>query len=120
MVVDYRKTETSGITRSRWAAIAKWYALNYAGERQGDGVHAFWEAQFLNYWWLGGNMWHRWRTLDDRLTRGGPSVLSAAGDGAYLWTRTDTRKRLVGYADANLLRQRVRHQRAARSRPAWR
>jgi hypothetical protein len=101
LVVDYRKTETSGITRSRWLALAKWYALNYAGERQGDGLHAFWEAQFLNYWWLGGNFMHRWRALDDRLTRGGPSVLAPSANGTYVWFRTDTRKRVSLYGDAN-------------------
>lgn len=94
-VVDYRKTDTDRYTRSRWFALAKWYALNFAGERQGDGLHSFFEAQFRNYWWLGGNAWKRWRALDDRLTRGGPSVVAPSAWGGELWSRTDTRKRLA-------------------------
>ena len=94
-VVDYRKTDPDRYTRSRWFALAKWYSLNFANERQGDGLHSFFELQFRNYWWLGGNAWKRWQSLDDRLTRGGPSVISPAGWGGELWSRTDTRKRLV-------------------------
>jgi hypothetical protein len=94
-LVDFRQTSPGRFTRSAWGAVAKWYALNFAGERQGDGAHAFWEAQFLNYWWVGGTFWKRWQALDDRLTRGGPSMLSSAGAGAELWFKTDTRKRLV-------------------------
>jgi len=94
-VVDYRKTDPDRYTRSRWFALSKWYALNFASERQGDGLHSFFELQFKNYWWLGGNAWKRWQALDDRLTRGGPSVTSPAAWGGELWSRTDTRKRLA-------------------------
>jgi hypothetical protein len=94
-VVDFRQTDPGRFTRSAWGAVAKWYALNFAGERQADGAHAFWEAQLLNYWWVGGNFWKRWEALDDRLTRGGPSMLASAGAGGLLWFKTDTRKRLV-------------------------
>jgi hypothetical protein len=100
-VVDYRKTDADRYTRSRWFALSKWYSLNFARERQGDGLHGIWELQFRNYWWLGGNGWKRWRSLDDRLTRGGPSVVLPAGWGANLWSRTDTRKRLVLRFDGN-------------------
>jgi hypothetical protein len=93
-VVDFRKTDTGRFTRSAWAAVAKWYALNFAGERQGDGAHAFWEAQLLNYWWVGGNFWKRWQALDDRLTRGGPSMLSPSAAGTALWVKTDARQRV--------------------------
>lgn len=101
LVADYRKTDTDRYTRSRWFAVSKWYALNFAGERQGDGLHGFYELQFKNYWWLGGNGFKRWQALDDRLTRGGPSVVSPAAWGAGLWSRTDTRKRLVLRLDSS-------------------
>ena len=56
--------------------LAKWWTWNYGGELQGNGYNGNIGATFLNYWNLYFNGGWRHRTLDDRLTRGGPSASS--------------------------------------------
>ena len=62
------------VTRNWQFWVAKWWNWNYAGELQGNGYNAQAGAQFLNYWNVNTNAGWRHRTLDDRLTRGGPSA----------------------------------------------
>jgi hypothetical protein len=93
VVGTWRKPNPDGFTRSRSFSVAKWYALNFENERQGDGLHVFWNAQLKNYWYTGGNAFNRWRAHNDALTRGGPSVIGPAARGGGGWLETDSRKR---------------------------
>jgi hypothetical protein len=95
-VLDFRKTDPDRFTRSRFFALAKWYAFNFDRERQGDGIHAFSEVQLRNYWSAFALVFKTWRVLDDRLTRGGPSALQGAARGAFASVRTDSRKTVTG------------------------
>jgi hypothetical protein len=62
-------------------------------------AHAGW--QFLNYWDLNSSMTLNRRVLDDRLTRGGPPVLSPGGAYYELAMSSDGRKPLSVGAFAN-------------------
>jgi hypothetical protein len=93
VVGTWRKTDPDKVTRRRSLSIAKWYALNFDGDRQGDGLHVFGNAQLRNYWNVGGNGFKRWRAWDDSRTRGGPSMIAGAAWGAGAWLETDARKR---------------------------
>ena len=98
VVGTWRKTKPDRVTRTRSLSIAKWYALNFDGDRQGDGAHAFFNAQLRNYWNVGVNGYKSFRAQSDNFTRGGPSGENPAGHGAGFWFETDSRKR----ATANL------------------
>lgn len=81
-------------TRSRALVVAKWWTWNFNRELQGDGFHTFWNATFLNYWRANGGGYYMHRTQDDRLTRGGPSMLRPGGRGLSLGFSSDGRRAL--------------------------
>jgi len=93
VVGTWRKTDPDKLTRRRSLSVAKWYALNFDGDRQGDGLHVFGNAQLRNYWNVGGNGFKRWRAWDDSRSRGGPTMVASGAWGAGAWLETDTRKR---------------------------
>ena len=77
-VYFWRNNTPNRITRQWQYWVAKWWTWNYAGELQGNGYNGQVGATFLNYWNVGVNGGWRHATLDDRLTRGGPSAVSPA------------------------------------------
>jgi hypothetical protein len=96
VVASWQKTKPDRLTRRRWIGIAKWYALNFDRDRQGDGFNVFSNAQLTNYWFVGANAFKRLRAQNDNLTRGGPSGENPATQGGGFWVETDTRKRATG------------------------
>jgi hypothetical protein len=100
VVGTWRKTKPDRLTRRRQLSIAKWYALNFDGDRQGDGLHVFGNAQLRNFWTVGVNGFKRWRAYNDGLTRGGPSALAGAALGVGAFVETDDRKAVTGAVEA--------------------
>ncbi len=98
-LVQLRKLTPDRWTRSRAVWFAKWWTFNYGRESQGDGVQANANVQLLNYWRLVLNLQRSWATLDDRLTRGGPTVVRPGIQSANLTVTTDGRRRF--WASAN-------------------
>jgi len=98
-LVQLRKLTPDRWTRSRAVWFAKWWTFNYGRESQGDGVQANANVQLLNYWRLLLNLQRSWATLDDRLTRGGPTVVRPGIQSANLTVTTDGRRRF--WASAN-------------------
>lgn len=96
VVGSWQKTKPDRLTRRRWIGIAKWYALNFDADRQGDGINVFSNAQLTNYWFVGANAFKRFRSQNDTFTRGGPSGESPASQGGGFWVETDNRKRATG------------------------
>jgi hypothetical protein len=90
----WRDPNPNRYARSRQFWVSKWWTWNYAGERQGDGLNANVGITFLNYWSLYGNGGWRRDTLDDRLTRGGPSTLAPGGGFWNVNGSTDSRQPL--------------------------
>ena len=74
-LVQFRKLTPSGWTRSRQVWVAKWWTFNYGGESQGDGVQSEAGVQLRNYWRVNLSLGRSWNTLDDKLTRGGPTTI---------------------------------------------
>ncbi len=95
-VGQWRKTDPGRYLRSAFVAVAKWYTYNFDGDQQGDGINAFADVRLLNYWGIGVNANHRFRSQNDTFTRGGPSALSGSSTGIGGWLQSDTRKRVVG------------------------
>ena len=100
--VYYRRdVKTNKLTRQWQWWLAKWWTWNYAGELQGNGYNGQIGATFLNYWNLGFNAGWRHRTLDDRLTRGGPSAISPSLTFWNVNGGTDSRKAFSVSGNAN-------------------
>jgi hypothetical protein len=100
VAVDVRKPEPDGLTRFRALTVAKSYAYNFDGDKQADAVNAFGRAVFRNYWNGGVSGSFRWRALDDRQTRGGPSMSTGESWNGGVWLESDDRKPVVGRLEA--------------------
>jgi hypothetical protein len=95
VALQIRQPRPDGFTRYRSLTVAKAYALNFDQEKQGDTLNAYARARFLNYWNMGVSGYLRWRSLDDRATRGGPSMLEGQAAGGGFWLESDDRKPVV-------------------------
>jgi hypothetical protein len=91
-VFFWRDNRPNRFARSRQFWVSKWWTWNYAREIQGDGINAQAGVDFLNYWSLSANAGWSPRTLDDRLTRGGPSASNPADGFWNIQGRTDSRR----------------------------
>jgi hypothetical protein len=93
-VYQWRNPNVSRFARRRFIAVAKWYTWNFAREIQGDGLHAFTNVQFRNYWSLFANGALFRPVQDDRATRGGPSMLAPGARHGGIGIESDSRRRL--------------------------
>jgi hypothetical protein len=100
VAVELRKPEPDGFTRFRSLTVAKSYSYNFDGDKQGDAVNAFGRVVLRNYWNAGASGSYRWRALDDRQTRGGPSMTTGEGWNGGVWMESDGRKAVVGRVEA--------------------
>ena len=91
-VVFIQGNKPRRFSRSRSMWIAKSWTWNYARELQSDNVNAQANNTFMNYWSVGVNAGTGRRTLNDRLTRGGPSAENPAGGFYNLYGNTDSRR----------------------------
>ena len=96
VAVQLQKPEPDGFTRFRALTVSKSYAYNFDGDKQADALNAGARAYLRNYWSVGLNGGWRWRGLDDRQTRGGPSMTTAQSWSGGLWVETDARRLVVG------------------------
>jgi hypothetical protein len=100
-MVQYRKLTPSGWTRERYVWVSKWWTWNYGNECQGDGWQSAASAQFRNFWRTTATLTYAKRVWDDKLTRGGPTVIRPGNRGLVLTTVTDPRRKLVVTANAS-------------------
>ncbi len=92
--VLFRKLTPDGVTRSRQLAVAKWWTFNYGRECQGDGVQLAASTLLRNYSKLDLTLGKSWNTLDDKLTRGGPTTIRPGIENVSLAYTSDVRRRL--------------------------
>jgi hypothetical protein len=93
-VLMWRNVTPGRFIRDRFMWVAKAYTWNFARELQGDLYGGQARFTFLNYWSAGAATFIGRRSLEDRLTRGGPMALSPTGADVNGWVNTDDRKRL--------------------------
>ncbi|WP_291981544.1 DUF5916 domain-containing protein [Luteitalea sp.] len=91
-MVLFRKLVPDGWTRERSAWISKWWTWNYGAELQGDGWQAASSIQYRNFWRSTLTVTHARRVWDDKLTRGGPTMIRPGNLGAQLSVVTDNRR----------------------------
>jgi hypothetical protein len=92
-LVLFRKLTPDRLTRRRQVWFAKWWTWNYGGESQGDGVQSEAGVQLRNYWRLNLSLGRSWNTLDDKLTRGGPTTIRPGISSLNGSVVSDTRRR---------------------------
>jgi hypothetical protein len=93
--VQFRRLTTDRWTRERSWWIAKWWTWNYGRECQGDGWQTALSVQFRNFWRGTALFSYAKRVWDDKLTRGGPTVIRPGNRGVQLGVLSDTRRRLA-------------------------
>jgi hypothetical protein len=89
---SWRDPTVDRFSRYRQLTVAKWYTWNGAGERLGDGVAAFGNATFPNYWSAWANVSFSREAYSDRLLRGGPMMRSPGFRSVNLDVQSDERK----------------------------
>jgi Domain of unknown function (DUF5916)/Carbohydrate family 9 binding domain-like len=99
--VQYRRLTPDRWTRERYVWVSKWWTWNYGNECQGDGWQGAVGVQFRNFWRTTALFTYAKRVWDDKLTRGGPTVIRPGNRGLQVTTSTDPRQRLVITADAS-------------------
>jgi hypothetical protein len=100
-VVQVRDNTVRRYSRNWNAWVAKYYTWNYGREVQSDGITGAFNLNFLNYWNTNGNAGYNRRTLDDRLTRGGPSAESPGGYNWNINLNSDSRQIVSFGANTN-------------------
>ena len=99
----------------QWTTPGKWYRNmytiwgaqtqnNYDGDKDEGDLHVWWQATFLNYMNLSTFVLLHPSTYDERLTRGGPTVIHY---GYNMWSTnfgTDSRKSIVGNMQVQIIR----------------
>jgi hypothetical protein len=93
--IQYRRLTPDRWTRERYVWVSKWWTWNYGNQCQGDGWQGAVGVQFRNFWRTTALFTYAKRVWDDKLTRGGPTVIRPGNRGVQLSTVTDPRQRLV-------------------------
>ncbi len=101
-LVQFRKLTADGLTRSRQVWIAKWWTWNFGGESQGNGVQSSASVELRNFWKATLNLGRSWATLDDKLTRGGPTTIRPGIRSLTYTVSTDSRRHFWASASGTL------------------
>jgi hypothetical protein len=104
-MVLFRKVTPDGLTRSRQVWVSKWWTWNFGRECQGDGVQVAGSALLRNYLQLDLTLGRSWATLDDKLTRGGPTTIRPGIQSLDFSASSDRRRRSWLTATASLSRR---------------
>jgi len=99
----------------QWTTPGSWYRNmytivgaqtqdNYDGDKNEGDVHAWWQATFKNYMNVSTFVLLHPSTYDERLTRGGPTVIHYGYNMWSLSYNTDSRKRIVGNLQVQVIR----------------
>jgi hypothetical protein len=94
--VVWRKLTPGRFLRTWSITPGKWWTWNFGGECQGDGEQVTTSLQFLNYWALDLSAGNSRDTWDDKLTRGGPTVVRPGIRQIQAGLATDMRRQFVG------------------------
>jgi hypothetical protein len=94
-MVQYRKLTPDWWTSERTFWVSKWWTWNYGNESQGDGWQANATLRLKNMWRTSALFTYAKRVWDDKLTRGGPTVIRPGNRGLQLALGTDPRKPAV-------------------------
>jgi hypothetical protein len=87
-----RRQTPGKYTRNMFLNFNQWSAVNFGGDRLQLGGNINANAEFTNFWRVGGGVNVNARTFDDRLTRGGPGGYVEPTRSIWQWLNTDDRR----------------------------
>ncbi|MBI3194488.1 MAG: carbohydrate binding family 9 domain-containing protein [Ignavibacteriae bacterium] len=93
----YNWYEPDGFFRRKGFQIATYRNFDFDGNRFGEGYFLFFNVAFMNYWSMNGNVYYNIGNLDNRLTRGGPWMMTMNRVGGWFGVGSDSREKVVGY-----------------------
>jgi hypothetical protein len=101
--IDYRETVPGAIFRNYSFGVRQQNEWNNDGNRMGGSIQGRIRLTFLNFWTLNLNSGPNFRTLDGRLTRGGPLMGGPSGwsSNVELGNRVSARSRWTGRIEYN-------------------
>jgi hypothetical protein len=79
-------------TRNMFLNFNQWSAFNFGGDRLQLGGNINANAEFKNFWRIGGGVNVNASNFDDRLTRGGPGGFIEPNHTLWQWLNTDDRR----------------------------
>ncbi len=92
-LIQYRETRPGRYVRT-WQQFLFWNPTwNFDGDLTFTGVGAITFAEFANFWAVETRVDYRPKTMDDDLTRGGPTAGLATGGGASIDITSDRRRK---------------------------
>ena len=92
-----RKDEPWACFRRNSFNVNRWGMWNFDGVALGDGVNIETWNQLANFWWVGMEFTHEFRTRDDLDTRGGPPIVRPASTEYELFVESDSRRAISGW-----------------------
>jgi Domain of unknown function (DUF5916)/Carbohydrate family 9 binding domain-like len=92
--IQIRSDKPNRWTRWRMINFNHWGGWNFEGDRIKDDANINAHAQWVNNWQTGGGFNFGWNALDDRVTRGGPALLTNPSRALWYYTSGDERRRL--------------------------
>lgn len=99
--LNYEQTRPGRLFRRwnlRFGPDANW---NHGWERTGTTFGFGGGGQFINFWNFGFNASREFRSLDDRLTRGGVMAATPPGVSGFVFVSTDSRRAYTGRVSVN-------------------
>jgi hypothetical protein len=95
LVLGYRWFEPDGLFRRKNFNLAAFRGFDFDGNKTGEGYFLFYNAQLMNYWDIGGNLFFNPVVLDPYKTRGGPLMQSTNAYAMDIFGSTDSRQPIV-------------------------
>lgn len=95
LALGYVWYEPDGTFRRKGFNAATFRSYDFGGNKIGEGYFLFYDAQFTNYWSVGGNFSYSPAVFDNSKTRGGPQMATTNGYNAFFWSETDYRASFV-------------------------
>jgi hypothetical protein len=90
--MQLRSDKPNAWLRSRNLNVNQYAVWNADGDLLVNGANVNGSATFVNNWQAGGGVNTNKLTVDDRMTRGGPVVLTEGFDNFWSWFNTDNRR----------------------------
>ena len=85
-----------GVFRSMNTELSQWSGWDFSATNLWAGVNFRWEAEFKNYWYFNTGIRRSMREIERAELRGGPAIYWPGSWETWVFTRTDSRKKLIG------------------------
>ncbi len=92
--MQYRILQPKGITRWQRFNINEWRDYDFGGRNLSEGYNINAHAEWKNLWQSGGGVTYIARNASNNDLRGGPTLRYPGGTFFWMYTRTDSRKKL--------------------------